>query len=71
MWNLSANKPKKPRRSIETHLEKGELQKLKILAAELRTSTVNLTTQIIRAAVLIPENREYVEQLIRQPLARE
>ena len=66
MRNSSANKPKLPRRGIETHLTSDELARLKIMAAELRTSTVNLTTQILRAAVLIPENKEYVERLVRE-----
>ena len=68
MRNL-AKKSKRPRRSIETHLEDHELRKLKIMAAELGSHTVTITTELIRAG-FDPVNREYVEELVRKAEVR-
>jgi hypothetical protein len=64
MENLPSKKLKRPRRSIETKLEADELRRLRILAAELGTRTVTLTTALIRAG-FEAENRPYVAQLVR------
>jgi hypothetical protein len=63
MESLSSKKPK--RRLIEVHLEDHELQRLRILAAELGTRSVRLATILIRAG-FEAENRPYVEQLVRE-----
>jgi hypothetical protein len=64
---MEKKKPK--RRSVEVHLEDHELRKLKIMAAELGSHTVTITTELIRAGFK-PENREYVEELVREAEAR-
>ena len=66
---MQTKTPKLPRRSIETHLEADELRQIKVLAAELGSHTVTITTEILRAA-LLPVNRDYVLGLIKEAEAR-
>lgn len=54
---------------METKLEAHELQKLRVMAAELGSHSVTITTEVLRAA-LLPVNREYVEGLIKETEAQ-